>query len=495
MSNLRFTVSNPQRLDPRVWQTAYITGMEGMPWLCHHQIRDDQFIIGRGLDESGKVNIVWPTHSHGNLCLSTTSLRISDIPYNLVVEIARGTLSRLKTQTAEWQRMGLKLADGFFPLAELSTRSFLKAVTAREAPERDAHAQSSIDAAVQASTVLCESFAVQALESRKQNEGRLTTLLGTCLPTELALASISDGLKKSFSLVNIKPDMGQVEQSTGQQDFSPFDVQVDWAVENQFKTCIGPLVDFRSDRLPQWMILLDEDFSHILNAACHHAEATVHRYRGKAHIWNCCAGISSPNRLKWSDEEVLRMAVSIIETVRRADNRTPVLLSIDQPWSEYLRDHEHGISPLHFADALIRADLGLSGISLELTMDKWPGGSMPRDLIDVNRLIDRWSLLGLPLLVQISSPTQGPTENGNRVAAWETSGKKVAAHTDPNRGFVPPEALIQLLASKPSIHAIIWDQLSDQFPTATDCSGLWNLQGKPKPLLSHLLQLRKNYLA
>ena len=492
MGNLRFKVSAPLGIDAKVWQTAYITGMEGIPWHCRHQIRDDQFIIGRELDESGKLNIVWPTQSHGNLCLTTTSLRITEDSYSLVVEIARGTLSRLKTQTAEWQRMGMKLPDTFFPLAEQSTKAFLRSLTSAPGLQQDEFAQSSIELSVQASTILCEAFAQQALDSRRQNEGRLTTLLGTSLPTEVALPSIADGLQKTFNLVNIKADLGLVEESSGRNNYTPFDAQVEWASQNQFKVCMGPLVDFRPGRLPQWMILLDEDYENILRIACEHAENTVERYRGKVHVWNCAAGLNSYNKLDWNDEQVLRMAVSLIETVRRADSRSPVLLSIDQPWSEYLRDNEQGISPLHFADAMIRAELGLSGICLELAMDQWPGGSFPRDLIELNRLIDRWSMLGLPLMVQLSTPTQASTGGGRRIADWATGTNGTAGKTE--SGFVSPEAITSLLISKPSVHAVIWDQLTDQFPNATESSGLWNQQGKAKPLLSHLLQLRKNYL-
>jgi hypothetical protein len=367
-------------------------------------------------------------------------------------------------------------------------------------------AQQSIEASIQASAHLCEAFANQALDSRRQNEGRLTTLLGVRLPTEVSLTGIGEGVQKAFNLVNISAHMGQVEKASGRVDFSAFDTQLDWAVQSQMRVCMGPLVDFRPHGLPQWMILLGQDPRSILNAACAHAEATVQRYRGKVQLWNCAAGLNSPNKLRWSDEEILRMAVGVIETVRRADNRTPVLLSIDQPWSEYLRDDGQGISPLHFADALIRADLGLSGLSLELSLDRWPGGSLPRDLIEINRLIDRWSMLGLPLLVQLTSPTSGAgrsnadsNSNSPRVNDWHfdlASLQMPTARSNPNQesGFIAPQSILHLLASKPSVHAIIWDQLTDQIPVASSTSGLWDASGKPKPLLSQILNLRRNFL-
>ncbi len=515
MGNLRFSVSDPGQTDPRVWQTAFITGIEGVPWHCRHQLQSDQFIIGRELDESGKVNIVWPTRSCGNLCLATGSLRETPTSYGLAVEIARGTVGRLKNQTAEWQRIGLKLPNAFFPLAEQGLSNFLRSLTSAGNLERQEElAQSAIDSSIQASTVLCQAFSQQALMSRRSNEGPLTTLLGVTLPSKVDLDGLSEKLHSAFNMVNIKADLGQVEQASGQIDYRPFDAQVDWATQQNLKISVGPLVDFRPERLPQWMILLGEDYESIVQAACKHAKNTVDRYRNRTQIWNCAVGLNSPNSMHWSDEEVLRMAVAVISTVRQADSRTPVVLTIEQPWSEYLRDNPRGISPLHFADALIRADLGLSGLALELAFDVWPGGSFPRDLIELSRLIDRWAMLGIPLMIHLSSPTLAASGSGCRVSDWKFrfNGKTHShdPHHDPHpdhpssesspsaqeqgRGFLPPESIVQLLVSKLAVHGVVWDQLTDQFPVATSSSGVWDSCGVPKKILNDMQEIRSNFL-
>lgn len=491
MGELRFKLPHASRWDARVWNTAYITGIEGIPWQCHHRLNGDQFTIGRDIDESGKLNIVWPTRVAGNICLATTSLRISETPYSLPVELARGTVSRLKNQTSEWQRVGLKLPEVFFPLAEEALSQLLHALTAAgDVDQQSAQAQQAIELALEASFQLCDAFAQQSLEARRQGEGRLSTLLGAGLQPAIELQSVGEALATAFSLVEVSADLGSVELSSGKRDFSTFDQQVEWASQANKKICLGPLVNFRPGRLPQWMVLLEEDFQSVLEAACGHARSVVERYRGKVHLWNCAAGLNAPTELRWNDEEVLRMAVSLIETVRRADERTPVLLTIDQPWSEYLRDEANGISPLHFADALIRADLGLSGIALELNFDLWPRGSFPRDPLEINRLIDRWAMLGLPLMAIVTSPTDRCPGEGHaqRVTDWTTA--------DFAAQGMPPEMILRLLLSKPSVHAVIWNSLSDQLaaPDAAAGSGLWDTQGKPKPLLSKIAQLRKTYL-
>ncbi len=202
--------------------------------------------------------------------------------------------------------------------------------------------------------------------------------------------------------------------------------------------------------------------------------------------------LNAPTEMGWTDEEVLRMAVSMIETVRRLDKQTPVLLSIDQPWSEYLRDDANGISPLHFADALIRADLGLSGLALEMNFDLWPGGSFPRDLLEISRIIDRWAMLGLPLMVILSSPTDAsPALSEQRISSWST-GSCGAGQTSP--AVLSPEMILGLLLSKPSVHALVWDQATDQGKQPALGGGLLDEQGKAKPLLSQIAALRKSFL-
>ena len=63
--------------------------------------------------------------------------------------------------------------------------------------------------------------------------------------------------------------------------------------------------------------------------------------------------LRTENACGWSPEP--------IELVRSLDPDTPALVSFDQPWAEYMRQRESDFPPLHFADALVRADLGLGG--------------------------------------------------------------------------------------------------------------------------------------
>ncbi len=254
----------------------------------------------------------------------TTSLKVDSTLYNLPIEICRGTIIRLRNQIFEWQRIGLRVAASTLQLSEQALDCFLSAVTAGGNTQTQGQlAQDAIELALRSMHELTSAFSLQMLEVRKQNEDRLTTLLGVTLAPTLSLPSVADAVTTAFNMVAMPVDLGAVQSSSGKRDFSAFDRQIDWARNNNMRVCCGPLMRFRPGALPSWMVLLGESFESILNTACQHAEEVVTRYRGKVHLWNCGSSLNVPGELDWNDEQVLRLAVSLIQVVRRTDPRAP----------------------------------------------------------------------------------------------------------------------------------------------------------------------------
>ncbi|RMF39625.1 MAG: hypothetical protein D6753_13345 [Planctomycetota bacterium] len=455
MAEFRFIVPQAISADRRIWDSAYITGLEGIPWQSDRRFQSGQFIIGREIDESGKIHILWPTRVCGDVCLSTTSLPVGAPPFHLPVELARGTVHRLKSQLDAWQRIGLRLPDTFFPLCEASVQGFLAAVSLHrdDSAAQTESALAAIESAVEAIGVMCSAYANQALEARLSQEGRLNTLIGAHVQSDAAW-DVVRSRRDAISLLSIDAHLGRLEAASGNATaWEWVDQQVDWALQQELKICMGPLFDLT--RLPQWMLMLEQDAASLTESACAFAEKTVQRYRGRVHLWNCGSGLNLRTSLGWSDEQVLRTAVALIETVRKTDPHTPVLLTISEPWGEYLRDDAEGISPLHFADALIRADLGLSGIALEMNIGAWPVGTYPRDLVELHRLIDRWALLGVPLMVSLGYTPSTPDSY-----AKHPPGGTPSAPPHP----AAPRALLGSLIAKPAIHAVAWKSLDEAAP-------------------------------
>jgi hypothetical protein len=194
------------------------------------------------------------------------------------------------------------------------------------------------------------------------------------------------------------------------------------------------------------------------------------------------------------DEQVMRLAVGILQTVRRTDPQTPAIMSFDQPFGEYLAKHRDGISPLHFADALVRSGLGMVGIGLEFRVNYAADSTLPRSAVDLGQMIDRWATLGMPMLVQLSVPggtgvdalSLAPTD----VLQYDSLVADAAAEQLRIAG-----PMIRTLLAKHIVHGIVWDGWSDAEPHVMSHSGVVDSEGHQRPLLEYLTRLRREFLA
>jgi hypothetical protein len=515
MGQLRFRISNAQDYDPHIWQTAYFSGLEGIPWSSRNRLEGDTLVVDRSVNESGKLSIVWPTQEYGPLLVSTASLRCQEQPYILPLELARGTIHRIRGRALDWQRIGLKIPDTFTQTMDRAIAYFVQAILAAKRLDDCCElSQASIDWAIAASKPLGRAFVSQSLQARHQSERQLSTLLGVKLVPLPGWEGHTSALEAASNTVQLSMEIGQLEGDMKSDRVSILDKQIAWARDHSLRVFGGPLINLQPHAIPKWFYLLN-DFESLYDAACKHATQTVERYRGQVHIWSAAGGLNAPNTLGLTDDQVLHLAVGVIQAVRRADPKTPVIVSIDSPWAEYLGQKQDGISPLHFADALVRADLGLSGLGLELNLNYWPHGSLPRDMIDLSDLMDHWNILGLPLLVQISTPcslaadlhSSAKTEIVSNwrhpvPSIWEAGsewGLKTASETDCGSGDddcrqrLPINGLeaIQMLMAKVNVHGIIWNQFCDRIEHIYPNAGLIAPAGKKRSLLDGLTRLRQ----
>ena len=168
------------------------------------------------------------------------------------------------------------------------------------------------------------------------------------------------------------------------------------------------------------------------------------------------------------------------------------LIRIDQPWGEYQARGQHKLSPMHFADALVRAGLGLSAINLEIGVGYSPRGTPSRDLLDFSRMIDQWSAFGLPLQVTLAFPSAGANDPRlNTDLEVERPSWSTAWTEEAQADWI--DLHLPLLMAKPAVAAIFWSHFSDgdkhRFPHA----GLLRPDGTAKPALERIVHRRKIY--
>jgi hypothetical protein len=210
-------------------------------------------------------------------------------------------------------------------------------------------------------------------------------------------------------------------------------------------------------------------------------------------LWHVAARLNQGGAFNSSEEQRLRLLVEAVDRVRALDARTPQVVSFDQPWAEYIARQDQELTPQHFADTLVRGELGLAGIGLEIHYGYSPGGTLPRDPLEISRQLDRWSQIGVPLMVFLSAPSSSAADSLARAPGRPLADLRAGGVT-PAWQHALGQWLLPLLLAKQSVQAIIWDGWQDNLPHEMPASGLFDASGAPKPLLQTLLELRREYI-
>jgi hypothetical protein len=336
-------------------------------------------------------------------------------------------------------------------------------------------------------------YAQQSLALQKQLELTTNTLLGVNLGTSDVDGSLGHQLATTFNSAIVPLCWREVEQHQGARDWSLSDRQVEWCRSAGLKICGGPLLQLDRSATPDWLYLWEGDFENLLTFVASYVQATVTRYRGKVHLWQCASRLNVDNVFSLTEEQRLRLAVLAIEATHQADPRAPIILTIDQPCAEFMSQSDCELSPLHFADALVRAEIGLSAIALELNIGYWPGGTSACDVLEFGRQIERWTMLGLPLLVLLTVPSKETTDPlarcKSQVVACGSDGR---VSRESQRAWV--ECYLPMLLSKQPVQAILWNQLTDALPHDFAHGGLFDAQYRAKPALEVLRKLHLQYM-
>lgn len=498
MGQFHFAVppDSSQLLKQTLWGDAYICGIEGVPWECRNTIKDGVLSISRPVDTAGKLYLTCPTKGLGFRTLSTCSLLPTESPHPLFLELARGSCFRARVQSSTWERAGLTLGSRFGELLKTGTSQFLDAAQSRN--DLETCSRSALQAVAtleQAIADLGESFALQSIAYRKQRETQLSTLMAASLvPPSPTRSPLAGRFAKAFNSAAVRLNWGAIESDAGRFDFDQCDRSVHWCNEQGIRVLAGPLVDFRKELLPPWFYLIEDDFDSLIQSVTKFAERVVERYRGSVALWNCASGLNTPGPIRLDDEQVMRLAVAVLQTVRRADPNTPAIISFDQPFGEYLAKHRDGISALHFADALARSGLGLAGIGLDVRLNYTEQCTLPRSALDFGLMIDRWATLGLPMLVQLTVPGDCGDDPHAIVKSptLVTGANKQELAANQLRSAGP---IVRTLLAKHMVHGIVWDGWADNEPHAQSHSGVLDSRGVPRPMLDYLERLRSELLA
>jgi hypothetical protein len=493
MGFMRFLVPSDERLRDEAVQRAYLMGMDYVPWASQAAWDGQVLTVEREVRESGMLAIPWTVPGHGEYVLQTTSLVERRQPYLLQLELARGTLHRLRSQLSNWRQLGYRPTESTVRSLDAAHEAFIVAATRQaEVPvclaACDECQRHGFDAAESASL----EFSLAAIQSRRLNQP-LPTLLGLTVESPPLDGRAEKWLQTAFNTAHVSLCWSEMEQISGTRSFAAIEHQLRWCREQGLKIIAGPL--FRPSRRswPAWLDTRGSDFAELHRHVVEHVDATVTAFQGKVHAWHAVSGIVNDGEIRLSEEQRLRLTVSVIETIRKADSRTPVIVSFDQPWGEYMTRRHFDLSPLHYADMLVRSELGVSGLGLEINFGYGSRATWPRDLLEVSRLIDHWSLLGLPLLLFVTAPSD-MVRDPRAVEPSEPCPRLGPEGASPEWQRAFADRFTTVVLARQAVHSVVWNQGRDELPHDFAHGGLFDAAGIRKPAIETLANLRHRFL-
>jgi len=488
MGQMRFRIHDRNRIAPGGLDRIYVSGMEEIPWSTRVSWDGDELVVQRSTSDSGCVNVPWLVDGHGQKVLTTTTLMERERPYLLEVELARGLIQRLRNRLFIWEWLGLEAPVELQSQLQAATREFALAATSQQEPEvAAAAANRALAGALSTAHELVASYAEQAIAAR-QKQAPLATLMGVSLSPQTPAVKVRRQLVEACNIVQLPIAWRAIELREGRRDWKQTDEQLAWCQTAGLKVAAGPLLRMDDAGVPDWMVLWEGDFDNLLRLMIDHVRAVVSRYAGRVHLWQVASRVNTGKLLSLEEEQCLQLVAQAVDVVRQLDSRTPTVVSFDQPWAEYLGYENEDLAPLHYADALVRADLGVSGFGLELNAGFRPGSSH-RPIFELGRLIDQWSIWGLPLMFHLSTASATSADAlAKKDIAIDLAGGAGGAD-NAQRDWAAE--VLPLLLARSSVQVILWNQLSDSVPHEFPHAGLFDANEQAKPTLGLMRDLRK----
>lgn len=494
MGAIRFTVQASSGLADEAAGRAYLLGQDLIPWPTTVEWRAPTLTLHRQARDSGYARIPWTLPGRGELVLTTATLVEREAPYLLEVELARGKVHQLRNSLCDWLSQGLVVPPEVHVALRRAQGLFAQATTRQHEPAAaSALAVQALSAACDLGERLARLYAEQAIASRRRQSSRLDLLLAGNLGPAHMDRPTSKPFRRVFNAAALPLAWPQLEAKEGAYDWSVADHQFDWCDAHQLKIIAGPLVQLDRAGLPDWLYLWDGDYASLAGFILAHVRAVVQRFRGRPSLWHAVARANTGGALSLDEEQTLHLTVQVIEAIRQLDPDTPIVMSFAQPWADYMARQETELAPWHFADALVRAGLGLAGIMLEIPWGCGPNGVAPRDALDVIRQLDLWSLIGLPLLVDLTIPSSAAADALSGAGTWVGPAPESAGWSlDAQRRMW--DQWLGLLLARPNVRVAIAHQVRDGAPHEFPQGGLLDGRGEPKPALEALAVLRREFL-
>lgn len=478
MGQYRFTVPECSRLTEESLVSSQIIGLEGTPWAGKTILSDGVLCITRNNSVSGRLLVPWKTEGYGELALATGTLPESPEPYCLVLELARGSLSRLRNQLSLWFEGGLQIGVPIRKRIDALVESFSQALFSRQTAQNTvSQCETVIDGCIALMFELTNEFSRQIAAFQSSQSDSVPVIAGTVV--DMTSDRPTPDLVEELAIEKMaQPTLKSPLQEGVDFDFSSTSKIIDW-IKSPAKhgvRIIGPMLPLDNPTLPTWLSDTST-FEERVNRCKKACRLFGEQFSDELKILHVTSGISGVGHQHFNYPQQLQLTLEMLESLEQKMPNQAMMVSFDQPWGERLSMATGGTPAVEAADSLIRHGARLSALGLEFNLDYWPHGSLLRDPLQWVDLIDRWSQFGLPLVIYLCAPTGSIKESPNNRFLQTIRGGAQARKFNEYL-----ETIIRLLTHRPAVNVIAWRRVFDDDNIRFPFSGLVDGSGHLKAI-------------
>ncbi len=497
-----------------------------------------------------------PSPGLGQLMLRTCFLPKREEPYLLSLELARHRIMLVLNKLEEWGMFELSSDHPAMVQIETARLKFGEALVADRAGApltpgqasprawADKLAWEALAIALDVSEKLSLIHAVREIPLRlsgkmfEEAKARYTKLIGDPPPSgqhvvvpgmgtavvpgspQVGVAinpgQFSDPLQKAaagLDFVHMPVRWSDLEPAEGKLSFGSTDRWIEWAVRTaKIPVSAGPILDLRASCLPEWIYIWENDYETLRDMMVEHITQVVTRYRRTVNRWTVCSGLHVNSNVKLSYEQIMDLTKVCILLTKKIHPQSKVIVEIQEPWGEYFASDRKSLPPTFYAESVLNLGLGVDGLGLRLQVGASASGQAARDLMTISALIDRYSAMERPLhITAVGAPSAATTVPSPSAAPAKPAIKdddeddQVVIQTrehDAGRWRAPWSDSVQaewladvfsMLASKPSVQSICWQDLADTPPSSRSpemaFGGILNAAGGAKLSAQRLTQV------
>ena len=200
---------------------TYLVGSDGVPLRAEMEFRDSQIVCAKRADGPAGLAVLWPIPGCGAILSETGRLMDRDQPYNLILELVRGRLTRINQKREDW---GLFDFEGVEPVAAQIDKArdlFIVALCADTPVEQSKAAEEALKVAFVAGEQLSQFHADLFLARRKQSPGFTKRVFGCTIDLHNNAEEYRERFKESFDFAYIPVPWGMIEPKHNGQSGHP----------------------------------------------------------------------------------------------------------------------------------------------------------------------------------------------------------------------------------------------------------------------------------